>query len=203
MDRPRLAIRGLLVTTLATVLGTTGCGTQQADGTDSADGTTLRSRSSFSVAGDASTVTTPPLPDRNAMNRLHDAGIAAVGDPIPPGMTDVSYAAAVEAARADNGGLMVDGIEPSAARFGRVSTPNFGTTLGSGVSERVIPALDRAKGWLLLYENVVVPVNGGRGPQFAPSEVPGASEAGLPQAEVSLVVVVDGVTGEFLFARSF
>jgi hypothetical protein len=174
-----------------------GCGTQT-DAPQGVDAASYGSTNPSQVATD----TVPPAPARSVIDRMHDVGIDAVGDPQKPGPTDVSFDTALSAALAENGGLMVDGTYPTSARFGRLDTPHFGATLGKGDTERVVPALAGTNGWALIYEDATVPSNGGRGPQFAPTTEPGADVTSAPTATVDLVVVIDGLTGKFLFARS-
>lgn len=144
-----------------------------------------------------------PAPGSSILDRMRQAGVETVGVPASPAPTDVQYAAATKAALAANGGLMAHGVDPAAAWFGELTTPTYGTTVGKGRDERVVPALAGRKAWALVYDRVTVPVSGGRGPQFAP-DVPSAENAtaGAPTAVVTLVVVIDGTTGRFVFARS-
>lgn len=179
-----------------------GCGTQSGAPQAVDAAASSGSLSPSQVATDSSAGTVPPDPARSVIDRMHDVGIDALGEPQKPGPAEISFDTALKAALAENGGLMVDGTYPASARFGRLETPQFGTTLGKGDTERVVPALAGTNGWVLVYENATVPANGGRGPQFAPTAVPGADGTSAPTATVDLVVVIDGLTGEFLFARS-
>ena len=99
---------------------------------------------------------------------------------------------------------MSDGISPDAAWFGKVSTARHGATLGKGATERVVPSVRDEKAWLLVYRDAVVPVGGGRGPQYPSSGGPGASgrTGVVGSASVTLVVVVDAASGKFLFAHT-
>lgn len=180
----------VLVVTLA------GCGTQTSSDAE-AVADVAASQAATASRGPADV---PPVPTAAVVDRLRAVGIDAVGAATKPAVGEVTLDAAVNAALASNGGLMADGMVPTSARFGPLKTPGFGETLDKGAVEKVVPALEDAHGWVLIYEDAVVPSAGGRGPQVEPREVPGSQA--VPSARVDLAVVIDGESGEFLFARN-
>lgn len=180
-------------------LSTVSCGVETASTRAEA---TAASSPFISATASPAPQTQVAQPTAEELNRLKGAGVVPVGEPTKPNALEVSYETAVTAALASNGGLMKDGLTPSAAWFGDVRTPDHGTVVGTGADEQVAPQLDASHAWLLVYRDVRVPSSGGRGPQESPSESPAETSSDELAAVVSLVVVVDGVTGNFLFARS-
>lgn len=180
----------------ALIAALAGCGTHTSSDAQTVDNVVAPEAAAASDAsGDE-----PPVPAAAVVDQLRAIGIDAVGETKQPATGEVTYHAAMNAALASNGGLMADDMVPTSARFGPLKTPGFGETLGKGAAEKVIPALEGANGWVLIYEDAVVPSAGGRGPQIAPSDVPGSQSK--PSARVDLAVVIDGLSGKFLFARS-
>jgi hypothetical protein len=192
----KVALLAGSVVTVA-VLATSGCGSQSASTDDR-----QIAAAPTPTPGDASTAsgqTQPPAPTESQLGDMSAVGITADGKQEQPAEGQTSYAQAAQAALARNGGLMADGLVPDRAWFGSVRTSTFGESTGSGDTESMIPAVDDAPAWILVYEHSLVPPGGGRG-----SQEPGSnpSTSSTRPVEVTLVVIVDGKTGQFVIGRN-
>lgn len=168
MDRSTQLIRTGALPLLLVALGATGCAVQPAPNARGGAGSvgdpatvgvaaTVAGASRAGLVPDAAgDGGTPPAPGPSLMDRMRRAGVETAGDPVSPGPTDVQYAAAASAALAANGGLMAEGTEPAAAWVGELTTPTYGTTVGTGPDERVVPAFAGRRAWALVYDDVKV-----------------------------------------------
>lgn len=194
MDKVAL-LAGSVVT--VGLLAISGCGSQSAS-TDDRQVAAARAPTA-SVASSAASQTQPPAPTESQLGDMRAVGITADGKQEQPADGQISYPQAAQAALARNGGLMSDGLVPDRAWFGSVRTSTFGKSTGSGDTESMIPAVDDAPAWILVYEHALVPPGGGRGAQ-EPDLNPSTSST--KPVDVTLVVIVDGETGQFVIGRN-